>query len=267
MTIIRSNSANPPIVHPLADQKIPSILEETTAEKISDLALKTLQQSPSDLSLVLQKQDQLSTELKILSLKLELILQKLDTLSKENKQPVISLCPPPPPPPPPPPKIKLKDQEELNPSNSTNCVGKSEMPNNSLGTVVNGEMKDHIERMKQKWASNKISTVKTGTNLHRSKSLCIRNRKKEETEMKEAIQEKDKEQSAALSSRIHSDQRNEVSVEQKESTPSNAMLPNRPVPAEHVKQQDENDKKPETEESISVAAIREKFKNLSQKSS
>ncbi len=224
-TVNTSNSASAPTTsNRLGDQKTSPILEEATAEKTSDVALGTLQQSLPELSLVLQKQDQLSAELKQLSLKLSVIFQNQDHLfskliqhslkpslvlqvdTLENKESIKSR--PPTPPPPPPSKTSLKDQEnkasveeqkqkDSIPSNSTNKT-----PNN-LGTVINGQMKDHIEKMRLKWAENNTtanstlqnsitptvetkSTIQNGTNLHQSKSLYVkRNNNKKENETSE----------------------------------------------------------------------------------
>lgn len=229
-TVSTINSASTPITNNLLDtREIFPILEEATAEKTSDLALRTLQSAPSELSKELKElRKQFATELNQLSLKLSLILQNQDRLSKEleelRKQPIISLCPPPPPPLPP-PKISLKDQEnskKINPS---------------------------------------LPTLSTG-NLRRSQSLHIKTNK-EPIATEQQIAE-------GLKNLRRSKNDNETNLPLQTST----ALVLKPIPlTENFSQpqlnciemkQDENDKKLETGETMSVAAIREKFKNLSQ---
>ncbi|VHO02975.1 hypothetical protein [Candidatus Rhabdochlamydia sp. T3358] len=218
MTVNTSNSASAPTTsNRLGDQKISPILEEATAEKTSDVALSTLQQSLPDLSLVLQKQDQFSTELKQLSLKLSLILQKLD----RNKQPIVSLCPPPPPPPP-----------------SFSIINLSAQTTTTL--------------------TSEMQLAKPMGNLRRSQSLRIKT-------SKEPI---------ATERQIAEGLKNLRSSKNGNETNTTPLLDIKPIPLTEnfsqsqlkcvEKKQDENEK-PETEEAMSVAAIRKKFKDLSGK--
>ena len=232
MTIVSTiNSASTPITNNLLDaREIFPILEEATAERTSDIALGTLQSASSELSKELKElRKQFATELNQLSLKLSLILKNQDRLSKEleelRKQPIISLCPPPPPPLPL-PKISLKDQEN------------SKKINPSLPTLSTGNL-CRSQSLRIKTSKEPIATeeqiAKGLKNLRRSKN--------------------DNETNLLL-------QTTAPALETKPSPLKIKSLPqNQSIHVED--KQGEDDKKPETEKTMTFAEKLAQFKNLS----
>ena len=210
-TIVNTNNlASAPANHPLDAQKVFPILEEATAERTSDLALRTLQASLSKLSKEsADSLKQLSTECNQFSLKLDLILQNQDRLSKElalRKQPI---------PPPPPPSSKISSSPQTT-------------------TTLTSEIQSL-----------------TG-NLRRSQPLRI---KADEGPI--ATQDQ---VAKGLKNLRSSKNGNETSTIPLDTKPI-LLTENFSQPQlKYVEKE-----KPEIEETLSVAAIREKFKGLSQK--
>lgn len=227
-TVNISNPSTPTINNLLDDRIISPILEETTAERTSDLALRTLQESLSELNKELKElRKQFSIELNQLSLKLSLILQNQDRLSKkleeQRKQPIISICPPPPPPPPS-PKISLSLQTT---------------------TTLTSEMQPTGNFCRSQFLHTKASKEPIATEQQIAEGL------------------KNLRSSKNGNATSLSLQTSTVTTPEAQPTPTKKLHQTQLMHIE--KKQDENDKKLETEETMSVAAIREKFKSLSKK--
>jgi hypothetical protein len=229
MTVNTSNSASAPTTsNRLGDQKISPILEEATAEKTSDVASRTLQPSPSELSLVLQKQDQLAKELKEMD----------KQFSTELKQ--LSL------------KLSLILQKlDRNKQPIVSLCPPPPPPPPSFSII-------NLSAQTTTTLTSEMQLAKPMGNLRRSQSLRIKT-------SKEPI---------ATERQIAEGLKNLRSSKNGNETNTTPLLDIKPIPLTEnfsqsqlkcvEKKQDENEK-PETEEAMSVAAIRKKFKDLSGK--